>query len=573
MNEADDLHLKLVSHFDDYVDTMRDADDNAIEAREYRDHRQWTAKEEAELRRRGQPVVVDNIIADKVDLFVGLHTSTNVKPSAFPRTPQDEAGADSMAKALDFVSDSSGYTDEDEYAVENMTVEGTGILEILGDEKKIECNHVPWDRFFYDPFSRRLDFTDANYLGTVVWMDLSAARRIWPDTDALSIDERDSETEKFDDQPDRWISHTGRRTRIRVVQCYWRDGNQTMRATYTKHGYLSAPEKSPYLDDESQTIWPYVAESAYITRDGVRYGMVERFKHLQREHNKRRSKLLHLLSTNRVKVMEGSRYTEMSTEQIRREAARPDSVFRFDESPDEIVVEQNSADAQGQAALMQDTLNRLENIGPNEALQGTQNASGRSLQIQQRAGTMQLGPLLNRARSMRRRTFEQFYFRIKQFWREPKWIRVTDSEEGVKEWVGLNQPQIMNGQLVGVENNVAMLNYDVVIEDTPDYVSMMAEQFDNLVTLATAGVTFPPEVYIEASSLRNKQELLDKLKGVTDDPQAQAEAQRAQQLQQRAALAEITKAEGEARNELATAEWTHQRAEGQELENLRNLLT
>ena len=66
-------------------------------------------------------------------------------------------------------------------------------------------------------------------------------------------------------------------------------------------------------------------------------------------------------------------------------------------------------------------------------------------------------------------------------------------------------------------------------------VNLQIEQFEALTSLAQAGITFPPEVYIRASQLRDKEKMLTQLKG-GDDPEAQAAAQQEQELVKKLAL-------------------------------------
>jgi len=104
---------------------------------------------------------------------------------------------------------------------------------------------------------------------------------------------------------------------------------------------------------------------------------------------------------------------------------------------------------------------------------------------------------------------------------------------------------------------------DIVIDEMPDVITLQDEQFQNLVTLAQAGVIFPPDVYLDASQIRNKKALKEKLAG-GEDPQAQAQAKAAQELQQRAAVAEVSKTEAE-------ADKTKQEAAQTQLENMAGM--
>ena len=87
------------------------------------------------------------------------------------------------------------------------------------------------------------------------------------------------------------------------------------------------------------------------------------------------------------------------------------------------------------------------------------------------------------------------------------------------EWIGLNQPQAdpMTGQ-VGVQNPVAQMDVDIIIETTPDTANVAQEQFQMLAELAKAGLPIPPLALIKASSLPNKSDILDQMKAQAEQP-------------------------------------------------------
>lgn len=58
----------------------------------------------------------------------------------------------------------------------------------------------------------------------------------------------------------------------------------------------------------------------------------------------------------------------------------------------------------------------------------------------------------------------------------------------------------------------------ITIENVPDVANVAEEQFQALVQLAPA-VTFPAKVYLQASSLRNKDELIQELEGAQATPE------------------------------------------------------
>jgi hypothetical protein len=143
---------------------------------------------------------------------------------------------------------------------------------------------------------------------------------------------------------------------------------------------------------------------------------------------------------------------------------------------------------------------------------------------------------------------------VRQYWTAGKWVRVTD-DIGTTQWVGVNRPVTVRDELaampeeqramimqqmqlapndprlqqvIRIENDVTDLEVDITIEEGMDVPALEHEQFQQLAQLAQAqpGI-IPPDVLIAASGLRNKGELLDRMKKASE-----AAGQTAPQMQQ-----------------------------------------
>ena len=105
----------------------------------------------------------------------------------------------------------------------------------------------------------------------------------------------------------------------------------------------------------------------------------------------------------------------------------------------------------------------------------------------------------------------------------------------------MNVPQVNEfGQLVGVQNPVAQMDVDIIIEDAPDTVTLQGEQFEQFMQILPVLAQMPREFAVMAvemaPNLRNKQKILDALQG-GDDPEAQAQQQQMQAAQAQMAMA------------------------------------
>ena len=570
----DDQLAKLVRNFDAWFDATRQARDEALLSRDYYDGYQWTDEELSALKRRKQPAITDNKLKDKVDYMIGLEIASRTDPKAFARTPSHEQDSEAVTDALRFVGDDQDFPKTRSDVAENLFVEGMGGAEVIVKQAKggieVCIRRNRFDRCYYDPHSSEKDFSDARYLGTFVWMDLEEAKDRWPAQKEVweftaSQFSSGSTSDTDSDRPSDAVHLDRTRQRVRVIEQYFKRGSVWYRATFVKNGWIEEPKPSPYLDDEGDPEHPYAWASAYVDKDNARYGVIRRWKSLQDEINHRRSKSLHLLNTKGVVLDDGA---VADVQKLRQELAKPDYVVEKTPGMDLEIV-QNLDLSAGHAVLLQQATEALAIIGPKAGTNVSPSQSGRAKQLDRQSDALELGRLFDHLRHFQKQTYRKVWHRIKQYWTEEKWVRIRD-DEGAPKFVALNHPitalevyqaaqqsglpippelegmaRFSPSRPLKIQNNVAELDVDIIIDESPDYMTLQEEQFQNLVSLASAGVIFPPDVYLEASQLRNKKQLKEKLTG-GEDPQAQAAAQEAAAMQKRAAEAEIAKTEAQA---------------------------
>jgi hypothetical protein len=80
-------------------------------------------------------------------------------------------------------------------------------------------------------------------------------------------------------------------------------------------------------------------------------------------------------------------------------------------------------------------------------------------------------------------------------------------------------------QVVEIQNQVSDLDVDITIEDGPDVSTLQSEQFQQLADMAKAGLPIPPKAIIQASSLRNKDQILDEMEQGGVPPELQKQMQ------------------------------------------------
>jgi hypothetical protein len=584
---------QCVQDYTAFEDATADYRVKAERDRDYYDGNQWTAAEIATLNKRKQPVITINRIAPKINFIVGTEVKTRTDPKAQPRTPRSQGEDEVATDVLRYIADRAEFPGVKSDVFKNVLIEGYGgchmTVEAKGESVEIKALQIPWDRIVYDPHSRKRDFSDASYLGEVLWMDYDDALARWPDKedvlDEALLDAQGSET--FDDKPNRTTWADGKRKRIKAVLQYYRcieAENGSPRVTwyvceYTRSGFLSEPKPSPYVDEHGNTMCPIILASAFVDRDGMRYGIVRNLIPIQDEINKRRSKALHLISMRQTMA---SRTAVDDVRAMKAELSKPDGHVELNGVPGQDFQVLPTGDmAMSQFQLLAESKQEIDTVGPNASMTGTnqQALSGRAIMAQQQAGYAELGGIFDGMSHWARRAYVMMWDFAVQFWIGEMWIRVVDDPQNLR-FVPVNRPVTKrlileehakaSGQqvppealqdpsldeVVNVQNDLAGMDVDIIIDESPDVVTLQQEQFETLAELAKSGMPIPPDAIIEASSIRNKKRILEKMKGggtPEEQQQQAAEQQQQQAMAQQMAGLQMQRAQAETRQKMADA--------------------
>jgi len=516
---------RLRRQYNDYA-AAKDAEAREmVEARHYYHGDQWTRHEIEVLRRRKQPVVTSNRIVRKIDAVVGLVERLRQDPKAYARTPRHQEGADLATATLRFVLDSNDWKSKSARIARAGGIDGISGIEydiVPGDEgdPSLEMHIAYGDGFFYDPRSFDEGFTDARYLGVAKWVDIGLAIELFPEfeeqieammdtgTDLVTINEQDKERN--------WINTTERKARL--VDHWYILGGKWKFCSYI--GFLKLMEGvSPFLDEKGKTFPRYRMFSASVDHDGDRYGFVRNLKSPQDEVNHRRSKALHNLNARRV-VSEKGAVDDIDT--ARREWAKPDGWVEV--NPGMKMEPDDSArlnDFKGQLEMLQEAKNEIENFGPNPALigQGLEDSSGRAIQLLQQAGIAELGPYLSAYKNWKIRVYRDCWNIIQRYWKEERWIRVTDDQQ-IAQYFQINKLDTDQFGRPAIVNDIGSLDVDIIIDEGPDAVNM---QGDAMMVLQSLGPQFAqnfPDIAIELSPLPQsvKKPMLDKIQAKQQQP-------------------------------------------------------
>ncbi|MGH7746288.1 MAG: hypothetical protein ACREQ5_16240, partial [Candidatus Dormibacteria bacterium] len=155
------------------------------------------------------------------------------------------------------------------------------------------------------------------------------------------------------------------------------------------------------------------------------------------------------------------------------------------------------------------------------------------------------------------RVYRACWARVKQFWRAPQFIRVTDDENAPK-FVGLNQP-VLGGApsvvagadgmatirpgVLGYKNLVAEMDVDIEIDSQPDTATVQQEAFNEILRLVSMSPLYQQQIslkqLIQLSPIPHKRAILDAIDQASQaQQQQQAQGQATAQQMAQARIAE-----------------------------------
>src|SRR5262245_36064402 len=521
-------------------------------SRRYRHGVQWDSTQVKIFNDRKQPIITFNKCGPKVDGIIGVVEKLRREPKAYPKSPRFQDGADLATAALRSCLQQNKWEWNSLWAAETGAVDGIGGMELTLQQSQngweVVLIPVDTDGFFYDPRSKKHDFSDAQYMGCGKWIDADVLKDMLPqyakEIDA-SVGHGYELTANSDADASVWTGTGGNLKTVRLVYICYRHRGTWCWGLFTGYATLMEGE-SYFVDGDNKAICSYIMYSNAVDQDNDRYGFIRNLKGPQDEVNQRRSKGLHELNTRRI-VGEVGAFDDI--EKARREAVRPDGVVLRNKGYEADFDDRKKLeDVAGQLKFYETALTEISNFGPNAPLLGSDsitNRSGRAISLMQQQGLAELGPYLINYSNWKLRIYEAVFYAIKRYWTNERWIRVSD-DDGMVQLVQINALQMGPMGMPQVVNNIGQLDVDIVLDEGPDTVTLQQDLFENLAQIipAVAPMLTPAEVQVVIEMLFEVSNLPAHAKrkfrqaaeqGKQPDPAQQA----AQQLQLQGAQAQI----------------------------------
>jgi hypothetical protein len=623
-----ELHRRLLTWYLQEVDRQRDNRMEMATDEDFYDSIQWTEQDAETLRDRGQLPLVYNVISTSINWIIGTEKQARTDYQILPRRKEDNKPAERKTQLFKYLSDVNREPFASSRAFEDAIKVGVGWMEDGvqdGDfEEPLYSRYESWRNLLHDSSATELDLSDARYIHRAKWLDEDIVCAMFPTRDELvkaSVNEsdtiysRDVYGDEAMDQQEETLEENAfgrsgapfdvfyQRRRVRVVETWFRTPVSVQRikggpfsgeiydeasrghkdsvevgiatlaekvvmrvhvAIFTIKGLLWLSE-SPFRHNQFP-FTPYWCNKR--GRDGLPYGVIRGLRGIQQDINKRASKALHILSTNKVVMDEGA---VEDIEEFRDEVARPDAII-VKKPGKEINLNADRDIAQWHLEFMSRSISMIQSVsGVTDELMGrTTNAqSGIAVEKRQSQGILANAKPFDNYRYARQIRGEKQLSNIEQFISEKKAFRITNMR-------GKPEYPVVNDGLP--ENDIVRSKADFVISEADWNASIRGA---SVAALGEAIRTWPPEIgmkildlMVENMDLPNREEIVRRIRSITGqrDPDAeeptqeelqqQAAQQKQEQMAEAAFAANLKKTEADASYSAARADETRARMVG-----------
>ncbi len=589
------LHRLLLSYYRQEIDRQSENRFQMAIDEDYYDNIQWSEEDAAALKERGQAPIVYNVTSQTINWIIGSEKRGRSDFKILPREKEDAKQAELKTKLLKYLSDVNRLPFARSRAFEDAVKVGLGWLEDGAqdedDGEPIYSRYESWRNILHDSASTELDFSDGRYIFRSKWVDLDVAKALFPGREAQienavvdaslygSFDMVDGDVPMDYMEFDRsnysvartLVTH--KRQRLRLIECEYRVPEKVKRL---RGGVFKGEIFDPNDPNHVQAInsgasdvvskvmmrvrlahmtvkdllWegpsPYKHNRFRFTpiwcfrrgRDNLPYGIIRSIRDIQDDINKRASKALHILSSNKVIMDEGALPEGMTMDEFADEVARPDAII-VKRAGKELVLNAERDLAAPHLELMGRSINMIQQVGgvTDELLGRTTNAvSGIAVQKRQEQGSLATNKPFDNLRLACQMQGELQLSLLEQFCDQKKTFRITNMR-GSPEYLAIND---------GLpENEITRTKADFVISEADWRATMRQAAAEQLMDMISK---MPPQVgmmlldlAVESMDLPNREEIAKRIRSVTgqvdpDETEPTPEMMQQEQAKQEAAM-------------------------------------
>lgn len=338
-----------------------------------------------------------------------------------------------------------------------------------------------------------------------------------------------------------------------------------IRWTVTADDLVLHDEWSPYKHFTLVPYFPYF-------RHGHTVGLVENLLGPQEMLNKVSSQELHVVNTTANsgwKIKKGA-LSNLTPSELEERGAETGLVIETTGDPEKDIVKiapnQVPQGLDRVSYKAEDSIKSISGISDSQMGQDRADVAAKAIQAKRQAGNTNIAKPLDSLTRTDYLIARNVLDLVQQYYTEERVMHIThDQITGDHEQFTINQVT-PTGEVL---NDLTLGEYDVVISSVPVRETLEDSQFDQAVALKELGVAIPDEVLIENSRLHNKSEIIKKMAGNNNSPEAQQQAQLALAGQQ----AEVAKTQAETAQKQADAKLKDAKAQKETIAAQREAMT
>ena len=487
---------------------------------------QWPQSIVDILKARGQDIVVLNKIKPMVNQVCGLEVNTRTKFAYRTHSYSDEE--ELLAKALThagfYVQENQDYSYKGSLRFKDALKGGIGWSNTYDHKGKTCYEYVNSLNMVYDADDFSPQLTNPEFVACMRFLSNEQLNMYWPKykKQFAEIQPNDNQmagsstagSSELYNRQSSWISPVmeglGLGNRYPVIEVQYRRPKKFYAgsgksgqyfATFDEDKALELADSPNDIEEEvgtqiMRTVFyhdllldhsplypniPNMEDFSYIplvwdrrSCDSVPVSWIEGLKDLQREINYRKAKELNALNSVRV-VIDAEAYQGQSLEDIRQEAARPDSVIiKSRNSTVDVIPNIDMAASHMKAAERNDhELQQVSGLFSDSLGEPTNATSGVAIKQRQIGTSKNLASGFDGNGLVKKREGKKFLDLIQGGESENLFVRILDDDE--TQSLVLNLTREIDGQKI-VFNDIRTLPVDVFIEHVPDYDSSPEEQ-------------------------------------------------------------------------------------------------
>jgi hypothetical protein len=289
-------------------DHLADWRQEAEEAFEFYNGRQWTDEERRIFESDGRVAPIFNLTAINVDAVCGLEVNNRQDVKYLPRTEGDVQINELLSDAAMWIRDQAQSEDEESDAFRDAVVTGLGVTETRrSNDPDITVDRRDPTECFYDPTAKKPNIIDRRFGGRIVMLDVDEALDMFPGQTVQTLHAKWAQLGLKDDKPgteqiDYPLSQPSapigdkdwKPKKICLVEIEWVEFKQGQRIK--QQAFLGA---TTVLEVNPLEAWAYNFMTGKRDRKkNTWYGIVRALRDPQKLINKFLATVTHIMATN-----------------------------------------------------------------------------------------------------------------------------------------------------------------------------------------------------------------------------------------------------------------------------------